>query len=596
MSEAATGARGDGRATLVALLALCAAGLVLALPSLIHGFPVFGYDSRSHLVRYAHFAAQLWAGEPYPRWLAGMNLGLGDPSMFFYPPVAYYLASVLRPLFGSDPLGFHQLAVAALMASVASGAALYLWLGRLLERRAALAAALLYMALPYHLAADLYLRGALAEYWAFVWMPLVLWLVDGVGRWRGLAAVGLALAWGLLVMTHPPTTLAFAPVVLGYALAVAGAGGWLRGGLRVAGAMVLGFGLAAVYLLPLMENRWQAHLQDMPWAAADYFESRFLFRFPSPSPNPTGDLVLSAAVGATAALAGLAAVVCRLRRRLPPGAWFWAAVAAASLVMTTPLSKPLWLLLPALRRLNFPWRFATVLTVATAALAAYALASLSRPLTGRLRAALGVAAALVAAGLVLTAALAFTTTKADHAEPDLVALGIGPKVFWPRVAFAQRPEVRERLLAESWGLPFGFEPPYLARFGAAAPRAEVVRGEARLEVRRWAPRDIALTLDAATPVAVVVGQFLYPGWRARIVGEACCLPLRPSHPDGLIELRLAPGDHQVELRLGRQRGERLGALVSALSLLVTAALAALALWSGVRARRGGGLGRGRQGP
>ena len=65
-------------------------GLFLTLPAGWSGF-VATDDSLIHLVTSRHFADQLWAGDWYPRWMPGMNAGLGSPVFQFYPPVPFYI-------------------------------------------------------------------------------------------------------------------------------------------------------------------------------------------------------------------------------------------------------------------------------------------------------------------------------------------------------------------------------------------------------------------------------------------------------------------------------------------------------------------------
>ncbi len=568
---------------LLPIFAIAGTGLVLTLPTLIYGYPAYGHDSLNHLIRYLHFSAQLWDGELYPRWLSGMNLGLGAPAMFFYPPVAYYATSLLRPLLGSDPFGWYQLAVAATLALIASGAAAYLWLATMVGRRAALIAAVFYMALPYHLAADLYVRGAFAEYWSFVWMPLVLWQIGEIARGRRLAILWLTLAYALLVMTHPSTTLVFSPVALCYALLVTGIGPRMRVVLVVALGMALGVGLSAIYLLPAMLMQESVHLSDMSWSAANYFERRFLFQDPSLSPNPTWNLILTHIVVLTGALAGLAVAICGLCRNVGADVRFWAAVAVTAVFMMTPLSKPVWLLIPALQRLHFPWRVSTLLTLATALLVAYAVAAVRRPLSAGAKVAAALGLVLMAASLAMTAYLALVMTEADRSEQSrIIASGVAHKVFWPKSAFIGQPDLKEKLLADHWGLPFGFELPFLEKFGNQPPRAVVVGGEGAWEIRRWSPRDIAAQVSTSEGVTLMIGQFFYPGWTAQIVGSPCCLPLGPSDPDGLISVKVPPGGHLIQLRLRPGPEERAGSAISAASALITLALA---LWLGFGGRR-----------
>ena len=123
-----------------AILLVSALGVLLTLAPLLVGLPV-GHDTLTHLQWHHHFAKQLWAGEIYPRWLAGMNAGYGSPAFFFYAPLPYMLTSLLHPLVPGDPIGLGALGVSAALALVASGIACYAWLARRSGARAALAGA-----------------------------------------------------------------------------------------------------------------------------------------------------------------------------------------------------------------------------------------------------------------------------------------------------------------------------------------------------------------------------------------------------------------------------------------------------------------------
>ncbi len=201
----------------VHLVAIAGVGIVLTLPVLILGVPFFSDDGVTHAMWYTHFSGQLWSGDFYPRWLMNMNSGLGSPVFFYYPPVPFFLTSLLRPLFANDSQGWHQVGVSCSIAIIASGFAAYLWLKDIGDHFSAMVAAVLYMAMPYHLG-DVYVRGSLSEIWAFVWMPLILFFTNRIVNGRRLAGVGLALSYALLVMTHLPTTLIFSIVPVTYSL------------------------------------------------------------------------------------------------------------------------------------------------------------------------------------------------------------------------------------------------------------------------------------------------------------------------------------------------------------------------------------------
>jgi len=192
------------------------AAVFFSLPILLYGFPVLAHDGPVHLLYCRQFASQFCSGEAYPRWLMGTHHGFGSPAFFIYAPVPFYIAALLAPLgqWIQKPPGYVELSLSAFLALWCSGLAAYLWLRQLCSAAAATAGAVVYLASPYHLTVDLYMRAAFAEFWAFVWMPLILYFIEGVMRKRRYALIGVAATYGLLVMTHLLSTLMFSPVAL----------------------------------------------------------------------------------------------------------------------------------------------------------------------------------------------------------------------------------------------------------------------------------------------------------------------------------------------------------------------------------------------
>ena len=66
-------------------------GAAAAAPGLIWG-PGGTMSSIYNYTWTTEFAAAFRAGELYPRWLHGAFEGLGSPSFYFYPPMAFWLA------------------------------------------------------------------------------------------------------------------------------------------------------------------------------------------------------------------------------------------------------------------------------------------------------------------------------------------------------------------------------------------------------------------------------------------------------------------------------------------------------------------------
>ncbi|HEY9283352.1 MAG TPA: hypothetical protein VIP46_07855 [Pyrinomonadaceae bacterium] len=262
-------------ARLAPAAAVVAAALLVSSPAWLSGVPA-GSDTVFHASWYTHFSEQLRAGELYPRWLAGMNGGLGSPVFFYYAPLPYHLTALLvAPLAAAGDYGLRHLAYGTALSFVASGLACYLWLRQISTRRGALAGALLYLLAPYHSVVDPLMRGAYSELWAFAWMPLVLYFARRAAAGRGprLAFAGLSVSYALLVLSHLPATLIFSPLPAAYAYFASGRRA--PAALRTLAGLALGAGLACAYLLPALAMQPAAAFADMH--ADNYFERWITF-------------------------------------------------------------------------------------------------------------------------------------------------------------------------------------------------------------------------------------------------------------------------------------------------------------------------------
>jgi hypothetical protein len=369
---------------LLAILGLCFIGFLLLLPALGQG-PLIGHDTEEHLNWVKYFSAQVWAGEGYPRWLQGMNYGLGSPSFFYYPPVPYWITSAFYRIRGGLSEAWSQMLASAYVGLVVSGMTAYLWLKQFTARQGAICGAIVYMAFPYHVAVDFYWRVAFAEYWAFAWMPLILYFTHRLARDQRFATAGFALSYALLVMTHLPTTLLFSPLALAYLLFGQRAAiqadhsqekqiqpakkGWV---VRAITAQGLGIGLAAVYLLPALATQDTVSFKRM-FENERYFANNFLgsslFAFND----------FRSYLSLLAALLLLLGVVfshrCLDPHKIAPlvnrrQALFWRVALLVSVLMSTTFSYALWQVFSVLEKVQFPWRFLTVSTLCVAAISA----------------------------------------------------------------------------------------------------------------------------------------------------------------------------------------------------------------------------------
>lgn len=235
-------------------VAICLIGIVAMLPSLLG--PGATHSHIYNIIWTEHFGTQMSAGHFYERWLPDSFEGLGSPAFYFYPPLAYWISGGLNALGLSV---FQAITGAGLLFLIASGLAMHAWLSA--RGTHPLLGAILYMIAPYHLY-DFYVRGALAEFAALVWLPLIALGIERLPHRRGLLL--LALSYGALIITHLPLAVLtglflIAPMMIRRA--------WQAPAVLLPGtaAGAISFGLAAFFLLPA------ATLQDnistvMLWA------------------------------------------------------------------------------------------------------------------------------------------------------------------------------------------------------------------------------------------------------------------------------------------------------------------------------------------
>lgn len=524
------------------ILLIITLSLLATIPVLRYGIP-YGYDAVEHVSWYRCFVAQLSAGELYPRWLQGMNGGLGSPDLFVYSPLPYYAAAVFHPFTGPGK-EVYDLGLSIVAAVMLAGVAAYFWLRKLATGiLVPTLGAVVYIGVPYFLKTDLYTRVALAEFWAFAWMPIILYFTIVLLQRRTAAAlVGLSAGWALLLVTHLFTALLFAPIPLLYA-------GWLaRPGRRAASmltascGMLLGFGLAAFYLLPALSYQKYISAYKLIETRPDYrFDLNFLFSHVTTPLYTTYLASLSRFTAWTVAVAALFGAPAFMSKsdRLRREAWWWAIVGAGSMLLMLPVSIWFWIHLPLLSAIQFPSRLNTLLTLATAALAVVGMESLRGYWQWHKGAFVGLALCL-AAGWVqpLVAAMGY-----QHAQVQRLG---SMNVDYLITAWNQWTDPK---LLSMRGIPLDDGMP------------KVVSQHGTAMTKRWEPRLIEFYTDSAVETRVTVKQFYFPIWSATLA-QGQHLALRPSSPEGLILVRVPPGPADVRLRLAFGVPEIAGALLS----------------------------------
>jgi hypothetical protein len=355
------------------------AAAIAVMPQLLHGNSC-GHDFDFHLVSWMD-AQQGWRwGIPYPHWASSANYGAGEPRFVFYPPLTWMLGAAMGLVM---PWQLVPIALTFLLLA-GTGLATRALARETLEDGAATLAGCAAMFSGYALFTA-YERSAFGELAGGIWIPLLL-LYFMQQRVKGDAAPGEARTGRIRLLLRAlsgSATIALliagawlsnAPVgvMASYMLAAVAAVLALRQRswmplLRASLGVVLGLGLAAIYLVPAA---WEQKWVDIGEATNDpglRVENSWLFAHHADAALASHDselqkVSLIAAVMIALALVGVVVAWGRGRllksTRCARGFWLvLAAIPVVVLLLQLPVSWPLWNFLPKMRFLQFPWRW-----------------------------------------------------------------------------------------------------------------------------------------------------------------------------------------------------------------------------------------------
>ena len=539
-------------------------------------------DGSFHLLRAVELGALIQSGHFFPRWSAHMAHGYGFPFYNFYAPLSSYFVVALHVLGLAYPTA---LKLAFGLGLWLAGIATFLFVRRQWGERAGVVAGVAYLFAPY-LAYDVLYRANLAESFAFVWPPLVLWGIHSsvVPRSGPSSASPLlpptgflltCLFYAALILTHNIFALIASPLFAGYVILLA----WQNRSMRIvwqgAMALLIGIALSAYFWLPAIVERSWVHSDRLLVPPVFTWHTNFLsLRELLVLPHPADPLLINPSpvrgVGLLPVLLGLPGVVIPLIQRKKDNTLttvlFFALALAGYGVMTLSVSTPIWQLIRPLELVQFPWRMLGPAALCAAILIGASIHALEERLATR---------------------PAFRLLPAEHSF-FLIFLFAGNLAWWyPRYCPSDLTgSVADLLAFEDATHTIGTtaKGEYLPRTvdylpeddslrlalqsGAEPSRLLIVSGAA--EVTSPIPPDplnATFQIIAKTETSLVYQQFYYPGWRITIDGRPVSIQITSG--EGLMAFTLSPGAHTVRVVFGLTP---LRATANAVSLLTLIAL------------------------
>lgn len=358
------------------LLIVVAISAIVFLPIAFLGIPD-GYDLMQHMRFALAYKQAILIGEIVPKWAGYDNFGFGSIGVRYYPPLAYASLALTRILTGDWYTSFWLTA----FVWITSGCiGMYLWIREWSSNLAGLAAAFFYAIIPFH-TFEIYQAVLFSEFAAAGVLPFCFLFLTRMcrgGRWTDV--VFFSASYAVLVLTHIPTAI-IGTVGLGiYAVAILDRARIRETVIRSAAAFMTVLAATCFHLAKaLPEVDWVQHNSTAYFSKGYYDYKSYLFPiyFSAPAARYVEKLlwnfdvmiVITLVLFAVALIAFLVSRDLRdataLRSRMGLGLLL---SGGASILMLSVASRSIWDSMAFLQKIQFPWRWLAVVSLATAAL------------------------------------------------------------------------------------------------------------------------------------------------------------------------------------------------------------------------------------
>jgi hypothetical protein len=544
---------------LLALLVSLATALAIISPFFWMG-NASGHDFSFHVASWMDAAAQWRDGILLQRWTDGANHGFGEPRFIFYPPISWMFGAAL----GFVVPWIFVPAVFIVFTQILAGMCAFALGWRLFPQRGALVCAVCYAANPYALLI-VYMRSDFAEELALAFFPLlflaaseVSGLLDSPAPSVRRSILFLALMFAAVWLTNAP-----AGVVASYSLAMlfawtaAAQKSW-RSLLHGGAALALGLGVAAFYLVPAAyEQRWV----NISLALASGLQpsQNFLYAVIADAEHNAFNRIASNTAVLMMVLTGVFAALSfslghSTARPLTKNLWSaFVAISVMAAFLMTRVSNILWVALPKLRFVQFPWRWMSILAIPFACFISAAVVN------KRMR---GCRAPLTIAGLL--AVLACTATHmVRHTWWDSEDVPVLLEALQNDEGFEGVDEY-DPLGDDHSLLP---EKSQRVTVMKATPEAEAgAESEAEVTMQRWTAERKEMLITTRELSVLKLRLLDYPAWRVK-VNEAVVVPEQKGET-AQITVPLAAGSSHVVVRFIRTPDRTIGAVISFASVLI----------------------------
>jgi len=515
--------------------------ILVALPLFRKGF--FSYHDIQHLARLFDLDLALKNGQFPVRWVQNLGFGYGYPLFVFYPPLIYYLSEIFH-LVGFSFINSFKIVLFSGFAL--STFFIYFLVKDLFGKKEAVLSTALYLFLPYR-AVTIYVRGAMAEFYSFVWLPAIFWALVRFDKTLKKKYLLLAsLFFGFLILSHSLIALPFCLFLfpfLGFLLYKNKFKNWKS----LLGFLLLSFGLSAFFWLPsLIEKKYTIVDEILTQELASY---KIHFVYPEQLWNSLWGYGGSAAgeldgisfkigkIHIILALFSIFMILIQFVRKKKNNIYLYPLIAFLifSCFLTLEVSRFFWNNVKPLWYLQFPWRFLTFIGFFISVIASYSLYWIKSKKIQDLFLFI-ILILIVFFNLKLFKPQFYFPDKKDE---DFVNQ---QRIRWEvsRSSFEYIPKGVELKLGNK-----GTSIPNIDSKRISTSIGQIIKGDGNFNILLDKPQKKIIQIQALTELSFRFNNFNFHGWQAKIDGQK--VSIFDDNELKLITVNVPKGNHEVEI-------------------------------------------------
>lgn len=508
----------------------------------------------------------LKAGNIPPRIVPNLGFGYGYPFFNFYPPFAYYVGEVFYLL------GFSLIVSTKLMlvtGFILASLFMYLFSKEFFGKWGGIVAAAAYTYTSYH-AIDVYVRGAFAEFFAFVFIPFIFWmsyLLSKQIKWR--YVVGGAIGIAGLILSHNLIafmTVPFLGIWLLYLLTITKEKRTFF--MWASGMFILGFGLSSYFWLPSYFERSFTLINILTSELANYALHYVCVYQLWDSPWGYGGSILGCHDGISFEIgkvqltlslvaAGFALFLLfkkRKNKEIFPVLIFFTFL-FISVFMMSKYSAVVWDNIPPLWYIQFPWRYLLLATFAAAFLSGSVISFIKN---NTIKAIVSVACIILIIWLVIfrfTPERFVNVTDTYYTNPE--------KIRWETssLAYEYVPKGVQTKVSD-----IGTTKIAIDKSEIATSSSQIITGDMKVTPLIERPHHKKFSVEVLRPGIFQINTYSFPGWEVFVNGEK--VSFTDDNKLKLIQISLPSGNHDVEAKFTDTPVRIVGNTTSIISIIV----------------------------